>query len=244
MLFQYTPNIECISFRDNLIEAIDFRLLNHIKRLKYLNLKNNPGISVKYDALTNKGDVNLDQLQEAIEKCNPTDYVIEEMRKEIAAIKLENANLNKKVENLEKEFKKLKEDPDVGDFTVYVNGKAFYVNKKILVANSPMLAKIIEENPEVDQLELKHVSEDTFSEIFNFMQTKTPPSNAIKLLELFIACARLEIKELMDITAEMLMDKVTLDDAPDIIKLCKKFGYEELKMRAFDEIKKNFYGME
>jgi hypothetical protein len=89
-------------------------------------------------------------------------------------------------------------------------------------------------------LDLQDISEKTFEEILSFMHTKKPPNNATNLLELFAASARLEMKELMNSTAKILMEKVTPDNAPDIMKLCNKYPHEELSKKAFIELKKKF----
>jgi hypothetical protein len=114
------------------------------------------------------------------------------------------------------------------------------VNKEILSVNSPVLKKLIEENRDADQLELHDLSEKTFEAILSFMYSKNPPNNATNLTELFAASARLQMKELKDMTAEILKGKVTPNNAADIIKLCQKYKHVELSKKAFNELKKNF----
>jgi hypothetical protein len=48
------------------------------------------------------------------------------------------------------------------------------------------------------------------------------------------------MKELMDATAKILMEKVTPDNAPDVIKICNKYAHTELIKKAFVELKKKF----
>jgi Leucine-rich repeat (LRR) protein len=298
-LFDFTPNLEIISFLNNKIKDIDADILDPLKDLKYFNLSNNASINVKYDSVENKGNVNLEKLKKAIKKCDPVKKFMVEINMEIETVKKEISELKKKIESVEKEnatvkeenvkiqkkmdsvekenvkinkeidsvkkenqslkrkfgeletsynelkndFKRLKEMKEkqiICDFTVSINGKAFHVNKEILSANSPVLKKLIDENHDADHLELHDISEKTFEAILNFMYSKNPPNNATNLTELFAASARLQMKELMNMTAEILMKKVTPNNAADIIKLCQKYKHVELSKKAFNELKKNF----
>jgi hypothetical protein len=78
--------------------------------------------------------------------------------------------------------------------------------------------------------------------LFTWDETKSenPPNNATNPIELFAASARLQMKELMDMTAEILMEKVNPDNAPEIIILCKKYGNDQLRKKAFNELKKDY----
>jgi regulator of replication initiation timing len=258
-LFEHTPNLEIVSFRSNRIKEINADILDPLLNLQYFNLSNNISISVKYSSYpSTPGNVTLAQLKAEIrKKCTTVGSIIAEMKKEINTLKKDNAALNKdnaKLQrkfyeletshnNLSEEFKKLKqmkENQTVSDFTVSVNGKVFHVNKEVLAVNSPVLKKLIDENRDVDHLELKDVSEKTFEEILNFMHIKNPLKNATNLVELFAASGRLEMKELMDSTAEILMQKVTPGNALAIMNLCEKYGHEKLRKKAFDELKKTF----
>jgi DNA repair exonuclease SbcCD ATPase subunit len=189
---------------------------------------------------------NAEQKQkiESVEKENV------KLKKEIDSVKEENQSLKRNFAKLEtshnelkndlKRLKEMKEKLVICDFTVIVNGKAFRVNKEILSANSPVLKRLIEENRDADNLELHDLTEETFETILSFMYSKIPPNNATNLTGLFAASGRLQMKELLDITARILMEKVDPDNAPDVIKLCKKYGHEELRKKAFIELKKSF----
>jgi chromosome segregation ATPase len=172
------------------------------------------------------------------------------IKKEIDSVKEENASLKRNFGELEtshnelktdfKRLKEMKEKQIICDFTVNINGKAFHVNKEILASNSPVLKRLIEENPDANQLKLHDLTEKTFEAILNFMHSKNPPNNATNFIELFAASARLQMKELMDMTAEILMEKVSPDNAPEIIILCKKYDHDHLRKKAFNELKKDY----
>jgi hypothetical protein len=287
-LFEFTPNLEIISFWRNRIKEIDADILDPLKNLKHFDLMDNISINAIYSSIEDYDvKVTLAQLKAEIrEKCAPIGKIVAEIRKEIDTLKNDNADLKKvnadlrkdnadlkkdnadlkkdsadlkkkdktglkrkfdKLEtnynNLSVEFKKLKQmkvNQIIYDFTVSINGKDFRVNKKILSSNSPVLKELIDKNRDADHLELQDISEKTFEQILNFMYSKNPPNNATNLLELFAASGRLQMKELMDATAKILIEKVTPDNAPDIIKLCNKYAHEELGKKAFNELKKKF----
>jgi cell division protein FtsB len=180
----------------------------------------------------------------------------EMLKAEVAAVKNENVGLKDEIKGLNQEIRDLqrsckqqvaeimklteKKENKASNFTVGVDGKVFRVDKEVLAANSPVLKKLIDENRDADHLELEDITEKTFKEILNFMYTRKLSNNATNLLELFSSSARLQMKELMDVTAKILIEKVTPDTALDVLKLSKKFGHEELSKKAFSELKKNF----
>jgi hypothetical protein len=256
-LFDYTPKLEIVSFRSNKIKDIDADILDPLENLQFFDLTSNPMIIVMYDSVNKNGNVTLAELKEAIKKCDPVEKFKIEMKKEIEAVKKENVEVKKEIQSLKRNFdeletsyselkndfkrlKEMKEKQIICDFTVSINGKAFHLNKEILAANSPVLKRLIEENRDADHLELRDISEKTFEDILSFINSKNPPNNATNLTELFAASARLQMKELMDKTSEILMEKVTPDNAAEIIILCKKYGHEELRKKAFIELKKSF----
>lgn len=252
-LFAYTPKLECISFPNNKIREIDQDILDPLQFLTFFDLTGNAEINVKYDAVHNEGNVTLEQLREKIQKCDPNEKFKVEMRAKLEAVNAEVTMLNEaniylttkclKLErDLDKqtlEINKLKGKGDK-DFTVIINGKALRVDKKILAANSPVLAKMLNKNENVEQMELQDLSEETFKHILKYMSDKNPPSNAANQVELYAASARLEMKELMDLTAEALEKKIKLENANDIMKLAMKFGHEKLRRKAFSVLRMSF----
>lgn len=224
-LFDHTPNLEAISFENNKLKEIDAEILDPLINLKYCNLMGNESINVLFDYITDQGNVNWVQLKEAIRKCDPIELYKAEIRKENTAVKKENyvlkkeiASLKWKLNELEKkynqqneyfsnEIKKLKENPIVNNFTVKVGEKLFLVSKEVLIANSPYFARMINENPKANQMELHDLSATTFEEILKFMYTKNPPDEAADDLELFTASARLEMNELKELMAEILTNE-------------------------------------
>jgi hypothetical protein len=48
------------------------------------------------------------------------------------------------------------------------------------------------------------------------------------------------MKELKDLVAGILMEKVTLDNAADIMKLGIKYKHEGMRKKALEELNKNY----
>lgn len=250
-LFKYTPKLQMVSFELNKIKYIDENILEPLSDLMYFSLCENSAIDAVYYKYVKYGGWTLAQLKEEIKnKCK-----IPELTDILMKLTLVEAQ-TKKIDELEKEVGRLNETcaaqnakisileaQQNQDFTVKVSGEDIRVNKALLIANSPVLEKMIRDNPEAARLELRDLSEKTFNELLKFMQTKSPPSQEANLIEIFAACGRLEMKELMDITAGMLMEKITADNAPKIIALGAKYGNRELQAKAIAELHKKFFNV-
>jgi hypothetical protein len=267
-LFEFTPNLECISLPNNMIKDIDADLLDPLENLQFFDLTSNPMINVKYDAVHNEGNITLQQLKIEIKMLDPNEKHKAEMRKEILGLKKnfvalkelidavkeenvelkkENSELSEKIENLEMshkeqkvEIEKLKVKPIVNDFSVIIKGKVIRVNKDLLTANSPVLRKLIQDNRHADQLELNDISEETFKHVLEYMETKQAPARSKTSIELYAACARFEIESLADFIAFPLIDKITLENANDIMKLAMKFKHLTLAGKAFEKLQTLF----
>lgn len=264
-LFEPTPKLEKVSLAYNKISFIDKDILEPLEKLKTFNLLGNPAIDRCYEET---GFFTFAQLQEDIEsKCKTPDQMLKamnaqkksiedmsnkivELENEVGSIKTENGKLKEEIKNLkdtcdaqEKEITKSKRmeiENLVYDFTIKINGKKIRANKDMLIINSPVLAKLIEENGDANSLKLQDISKEMLVAILKFMMTKRPPSEEMNIVELYAASARFEITELMVITAAMLMDKITLENAPDVIKLGLQYGNREMQVKAFAELKKKF----
>lgn len=252
-LFTHTPNLEHISIAENNIKAIGEGILEPLRNLKTFDLSNNPSINVYYNTLllTNSIDayVTLAGLKEAIKRCKSVWEIVNEQKRKIEAqergmdeVKKLCVDQTAKIAELQKELQEVKQARAFSkfDFTIKVDGKEFKVQKKVLTDNSPLLAQMIRDNEDADTLELNDISEETFEEILNFMVTKQPPKPAANFCQIYAASGRLRMKELVDLCAEMLMEKVTHENALKILNMCEKIPNVELRKKALDELKKSY----
>lgn len=241
-LFKHTPGLQYISFFSNRIKSIGKDLLKPLRSLKYFNLGKNKCINYCFSANAPlKGS--LQELQERIDAMNEND-----IEKKLEALKNENQVLRARCDKLESHLKanpkyqlQLIKEEEPKMFVLQVNETEFRVQMQTLQKHSKTIAKLINENPGLETLKLTDISEELVNEILNFMCIGNPPNEKIDPILLLAASCRLEVDVLSDFLAENLQEKVTPDNALDILILCNKYNmYEDLKMKAFVEFEKNF----
>jgi hypothetical protein len=74
----------------------------------------------------------------------------------------------------------------------------------------------------------------------NFIYNETPPSDDANLIDLYAACGKLEIKDFMEVVAQILIKSLTPENSLEVLNLCQLYPHEKLKMKAFDKFKENF----
>lgn len=142
-LFKHTPNLKIVCFDSNKIKYISEDILEPLHNLKHFGLDENESINATYDGI----NMSLAELRaEIVDKCEPPAF-LKELQKEIEALMKENEEL------------KASKATFIQNFTIKLNEKEFRVKKEMLVAHSPVLARLIGENPDAESLELKDVSE-------------------------------------------------------------------------------------
>jgi speckle-type POZ protein len=169
-----------------------------------------------------------------------------------------NANLSKDLEvlrdqimKLEAENKKLKEsgiladlkrifhDEAFKDFTVNVNKeKSFKIHKLLFAARSSVIADMIRNNPEDFELNLQDIPLPIFEILLHFIYNDSAPDGDDNLIATYAAAGRLNIVDLKNLTAQKLMDNVDEKNAFRVLELSNKYGNDELRLKAFEEIKK------
>lgn len=234
-LFQHTPYIRQISFWRNKIKVIGEKILDPLRDLKFFDLGRNPGIDACYHSTQGGTDrySTLANFQKAIKRCQPVQYVwniVDEQKQEIENQKREIDGIKGQLEEL-----KLAGAFSKFDFTIKINGKKFQVQKQLLADNSPLLAKMMDDNKDADTLKLEDISEEVFEEILKFMVTKEPPKSTSNLFQIYAASGRLQMKELNDHCAKILMDKVTPQNSLKILHVCDRFPNIELQNKALEE---------
>jgi len=111
----------------------------------------------------------------------------------------------------------------------------------LLIIQSPTLAEILLNNPDIENLNLIDISIPIFERIINFLYTdELVFDNETSVLPVFVAAGRLKLQKLIDCAAEKLLDQVNPENALEILNLSTKFQKNELKVKAFGEIKKKY----
>lgn len=140
------------------------------------------------------------------------------------------------------DLKKIFNDDNFKDMTVKVsygsNEKEFKVHKILFAARSSVIAEEIKKSPaEKYELSLTKIPLPIFENLLEFIYNDTPPADEADLINIYAAAGQLNIVELKNLTAVMLMDKIDEKNALKILELSNKYGNEELRKRAFEKIK-------
>lgn len=246
-LFEFTPNLVSIEVMRNQIKYIDSNILDPLESLTYFNLIGNCKIDALYSKAVGTTGPNvyssLDYFKQKImRQCSQPDSsnkdaVIQHLTKLCETQKAEIRDMRKALANLAVKS----DDMDLTEFVVALKNKQYMFNKKTLIDNSIMFEKFFEQNPDADCLEIENVSIKAFDEIANYFKTGQKPSNNANLFEVYIASDRLEVEGLKATIVETMMKDVNSDNAIEILLFCNDFDeLDDLKMKAFEEFKKNF----
>ncbi|KAG5670668.1 hypothetical protein PVAND_000916 [Polypedilum vanderplanki] len=204
----------------------------------------------------------LEQQKNMIAALNQRIFILEN---ENQMLKQENAQNNQKINNLKLkvtetaddmsyeniklkheavifgDFKTVMDDNDFKDFTIKTEYEEFKAHKFVLAARSPIFARVFKDNIHAECLNLLDISTKIFREILHFIYTDDfPQSTEIDYIELFKASERLKIEKLKMFSVKKLINKITSENAFEILILSNKYGYDELRQKAFEEIKKYF----
>ncbi|CAG9807258.1 unnamed protein product [Chironomus riparius] len=135
----------------------------------------------------------------------------------------------------------LKDENNFKDFTIMIENEEIHVSKLLLAARSPVLAKILHDNPNADSFNLVDISVQTFKEILKYLYTdKLQFDEITNSMHLFAAAHRLKIKKLKDIVAMNISNSITPENALEILILSNRYEHDKLRQNAFNEVKKNY----
>lgn len=223
---QKFPNLEKLDLGLNCLGLLEGNLFKFNKKLKSIFANNNP---IGYigpelvDGLDDLIDVNFTNCPIGISYYNK--------EREPGAI-----------DRLKRELKNFYESRQ--DFTFKIGPESFKVHKFIFTYRSPTFAAMINEQPDKQEIELTaDIPLDIFKGISDFYYKNEPMKNP-SAQETFEAAAIFRMERLKNIACEILMEEVTKECSLGyLIKnldLGEKFQCENLKLKAFEEIKKHF----
>jgi len=127
------------------------------------------------------------------------------------------------------------------DLKIVIDDHEFPVHKILIAGRSPTLAEILKNNPEVENLNLVDISVEIFEIILKFLYTdELPGDKGTNFLHLFAAAGKLRIEDLKDFAGMRLINQVNEENALDVFKMSSTYGGDDLRQRAFEEIKKKY----
>lgn len=245
-LFFYTRNLTKLSFACNKLKYVDPELLDYFqedKAERIYNFQDNTNINLVFDSLK---AVKFDDFKKNfVETCVQLKIV------EYKNLTLRNATLEVEVQNLKALSKKLDKDltddlnvllrdTTAKDFTIKIGKEEFKIHKFIFMARSKLFAEMIKANPDAGDLELQDIPIETFKEILLFIYQGTQPKNDSDPLKMFAAASKLKIDGLRNFVANKAMTIINPQNAFEYLVVSNKYNHNELKIKAFSEIKKIF----
>lgn len=210
-----------INFSCNKIKFIGHNIFRDLKKLKYVDLRENPAINLLYvsqhfDELDYQpGIYNLDEFNEILNRIfQSTPRVL---------LDLQSAIKNEK-------FK---------DFKIKIGSNEFKVHKFLLIARSSSFAEMILENKNFDELSIEDIEVEVFKIILDFIyEDKIPENFDENSLKIFEAAGKLKLETLKTEVGNLLINSVNPQNSFEILKLASEFDHEELKRKSFNELKK------
>jgi len=244
-IFEGFINIEEISFNGNLLKIVEPNILDGLHKLKFVDFGSNPNYTKIYSVYPEyKPNASLAGVKTEL------NYVFSRN------IKLYKSTVIRNYEN-EMYYMYDKEQPqpernfvyDVykysrndrfRDFMIKIGDHEFNVHKFLLAARSPTMAEIIHNNPHEEKLNLIDISVPTFEIILKFIYNDEFPLEDVDFVNLFAAAGLLNIKDLMNFSARHILKKINDQNALDVLRLSNKYQQNELRQKAFNEIRKKY----
>jgi hypothetical protein len=254
-LFNDLWQIKSVVFIKNQLKIIEPNILDGLDKLKYVRFGCEPNYDIGYsihdhlctlDAVKNclqqkfsstwMWKENRDLKQE----CWKLKQENEKLKMENGALMAEKSQVNSNPDKgLIADFKKYIDDENTKDFKIIADGREFHVHQIVLAIRSPILAIMLQERPKADSLTLADISAGMFARILKFLYTDEVPRD-VNLLYLYTTASKLQIKDLKEYAAMKIMDSINGDNALEIFELSCKYDHEELKIKAYAEIKKKY----
>lgn len=225
-LFLDNPDIEQISFKANKLLHIGHNILDPLIKLQSADFRRNLRINTKYSVSR--------FMNNEMRKLNI--YHFNKLRGKIGRMI---AHDSMKSTGLKQDIENFLSNDDFKDFTVKIDDKRFLVHKFILAARSPVMNALMKQEPDADEISLIDISIESFEKILDFVYDDKFPNDDF-ILETYAAAALLEILELKEFTASRLISSLNNENALNIFTLADKYKSDDLKQKAFNQIKSLF----
>lgn len=251
-LFKFNPKIKEINFSGNKIRDIPPSVLKNVLSLEVIDFRKNIWYDCFYDKENSSMTLgNFKNYIEAIWKTKissstqNSSRVVQKSSNVIEKQPKVTQNCNVALHKSVEQFLTLDE---FKDFTIKVNEKVFNVHKFIFMARSLTFAQMIRETPDATEMVLTDIPLEIFEEILSYIYTDSVKiKNYEDAKKILMAAEKLKIETLKEVVVKFLTDLIKnesdLDKLMEIFNLAFKFRLKNLKLKAFEEIKKHFGGV-
>lgn len=253
-LFAEFNNLECLQVESSALLLVDPIIIDQMKNLKHIEFKGN----AKFDLCFTNYKFCFTPLekirQQLIDQFSKFSYVksLQESVNVVSAveeeqIKEEVAETEKEVEEdltpyigLFTDIKKVLENENSKDLTIFVGNKKFRAHKFVMAIRSPFMAKLFEARPiSTSELKFDDIPAATFDIIIKYIYSSQLPDE-YNFLSLFAAASKLQIPVLKSYAEEDILNNINSNNAIEVFELGHKNGNGGLKGKAYEEIKKKY----
>lgn len=246
-------NLKSLSLRNNPLRSLPNDLFFNMRELHTIAFDN-----CKLDTLSSKlfaplkidklkfvsfrGNVKIDVAFIPGVKIRPGKYeTVDELMKTIDAF----CNRPKEIKRksiLAQEFQGIWKTRSSSNFLIKADDKDFHVHKKVLKAQSKVMAAMFEndmQEKQQNQMTIEEFSAAAVEDFIDFLYTEDTP-NETNAMELFALSSKYDVPSLRLITEEMVLYNVDHSNAYEVFSLGHLYSSEEMKILAFKEVKKMY----
>lgn len=212
-LFVDTPELEAMSFEENLLANVNSKLLEPVKgTLNMVNFQNNPGVNVLFrEDLSDFDDYNESLNEQGI--CSCIEDLIELLDKDTSRKTQSNDHLKK--------YEELLESGSMSDVVLKVEDKVFKSHKLILATQSPVFGSLFNGNQEQSPIiNIIDVSAAAVEEFLKFIYTGKI-DKIVNEKELCILATKYEIPKLKKSCENIILEGLNFKNAAEVLEYAK-----------------------
>ncbi|XP_065209115.1 speckle-type POZ protein B-like [Planococcus citri] len=147
--------------------------------------------------------------------------------------------------SLPRHLEQILNDGRFSDVTISVNGKTYDLHKAILAARSPVFSAMFSnytmlENQK-NEVEIKDIQQDIFEEMLYYIYTGTTRNLDELAFELIPVTDKYDLDELKNMCEQVMFNKLSLENAAEILMLADMHRAEELKAQTLQFIKRRSF---
>lgn len=232
-LFTNMSKLTRISFLNNWLESLSSKLFWPIFDNNLLQIYLNGNTSI--DSFYGPGDTGINQAESLAKLMDVIDINCRKPKRddESAAHKIFSTKVTSG-------FEELWMSGRLSDFTICAGAEKFEVHKNILSIQSSAFSRIFEES-ESNEMEINGLSAGIVEDFLRYIYTGRISDHS-NVMELFKIAAKMEVSALKYLCEEKILELLDPSNAEKIFDLAHAYSSDDLKVMAFNEIKKMFNG--
>ena len=167
-------------------------------------------------------------------------------------VAVSHATSSESLERVPKKITKLWSDQTLTDITLQCQGKKFEAHKLILAASSPVFEVMFKEDATEHEdassslyncVNIEDIDSDVFELFLRYLYTGQVDQLDEKLTDIFPVADKYDVQPLREICIQHMAEKISVDNAVDILSLAGRYDVENIKLQAQKFITNNMAGV-